>query len=36
MTELLSNTIEMIKPLDEGAMAEALARHNRLTKPQGS
>lgn len=36
MTELLSNTIEMIKPLDEGAMAEARARQNRLTKPQGS
>jgi len=36
MTELLSNTIEMIKPLDEGAMAEARARQDLLTKPQGS
>ena len=36
MSELLSNTIEMIKPLDEGAMAEARARQDRLTKPQGS
>ena len=36
MSELLSNTIEMIKPLDKGAMAEAQARQNMLTKPQGS
>ena len=36
MTQLLTNTIEMIKPLDEGAMAEARARQDRLTKPQGS
>ena len=36
MSELLSNTIEMIKPLDEGAMAEARARQDMLTKPQGS
>ena len=36
MTKLLSNTIEMIKPLDEGAMAEARARQDVLTKPQGS
>jgi len=36
MTGLLSNIIEMIKPLDEGAMAEAQARQNQLTKPQGS
>jgi len=36
MSKLLSNTIEMIRPLDEKAMAEAQARQNRLTKPQGS
>ncbi len=36
MSELLSNTIEMIKPLDKEAMAEAQARQNMLTKPQGS
>ncbi len=36
MAELLSNTIEMIRPLDEGAMAEARARQDILTKPQGS
>jgi len=36
MTELLSNTIEMIKPLDKGAMAEARSRQDMLTKPQGS
>lgn len=36
MSELLSNIIEMIKPLDEGAMAEAQARQDSLTKPQGS
>jgi len=36
MAELLSNTIEMIKPLDEEAMAEARARQDILTKPQGS
>ena len=36
MTGLLSNTIEMIKPLDEGAMAQARARQDTLTKPQGS
>jgi len=34
--EVLSNIIEMIKPLDEGAMAEARSRQDRLTKPQGS
>jgi len=28
--------IEMIRPLDEKAMAEAHARQNQLTKPQGS
>lgn len=32
----LSNIIEMIKPLDEGAMAKARARQNMLTKPRGS
>ena len=36
MSESLSKIIEMIKPLDEGAMAEAQARQNQLTKPQGS
>ena len=36
MSELLSNTIEMIKPLDEKAMAEARTRQDTLTKPQGS
>ncbi|MBI3040441.1 MAG: nicotinate-nucleotide--dimethylbenzimidazole phosphoribosyltransferase [Chloroflexi bacterium] len=36
MAELLWKTIEMIKPLDEGAMAEARARQDILTKPQGS
>jgi len=33
---LLSNTIEMIRPLDRGAMAEARLRQDMLTKPQGS
>jgi nicotinate-nucleotide--dimethylbenzimidazole phosphoribosyltransferase len=33
---LLSNTIEMIKPLDRGAMTEAQSRQDLLTKPQGS
>jgi len=36
MSELLSNIIEMIRPLDEKAMAEARARQDMLTKPQGS
>ena len=36
MAELLSNTVEMIKPLDEGAMSEARARQDILTKPPGS
>jgi nicotinate-nucleotide--dimethylbenzimidazole phosphoribosyltransferase len=36
MTELLSNILKMIKPPDEGAMAEARARQDILTKPQGS
>lgn len=35
-TELLSNTIEMIRPLDEKAMAVAKSRQDMLTKPQGS
>ena len=36
MSELLANTIERIRPLDEGAMAEAQARQDMLTKPRGS
>ncbi len=36
MSESLFKIIEMIKPLDEQAMAEAQARQNLLTKPQGS
>ena len=36
MSELLANTIEVIRPLDEGAMAEARARQDILTKPRGS
>ena len=36
MSELLSNIIGMIRPLDEEAMAQARARQNQLTKPQGS
>ncbi len=36
MSELLSNTIGMIKPLDKGVMAQAQARQDMLTKPQGS
>ena len=32
----LNDIIDMIKPLDEGAMAEARARQDMLTKPQGS
>ncbi len=36
MTGLLSNIIEMIKPLDEEAMADARLRQDILTKPQGS
>jgi len=36
MPELLSNIVEMIKPMDRRAMAEAQARQNMLTKPQGS
>ena len=36
MSELLSNTIKMIQPLEERAMAEARARQDMLTKPRGS
>ena len=36
MTELLSKTIENVKLLDEGAMAQARARQDSLTKPAGS
>lgn len=36
MSELLLTTIEKIKPLDKGAMAEARSRQDMLTKPQGS
>jgi nicotinate-nucleotide--dimethylbenzimidazole phosphoribosyltransferase len=36
MSELLLTTIERIKPLDKGAMAEAHSRQDLLTKPQGS
>ncbi len=36
MAERLSNILEMIKPLDERAMAAARARQDTLTKPQGS
>ncbi len=36
MSELLSNIISMIRPLDEEAMAQARARQDTLTKPQGS
>ena len=36
MSELLSNTIKMIKPLDKGAMDSARSRQDILTKPQGS
>jgi nicotinate-nucleotide--dimethylbenzimidazole phosphoribosyltransferase len=36
MSELLSNTIGMIKPLDKEVMAQAQARQDMLTKPQGS
>ena len=36
MTELLSSIIEMISPLDKRAIAEARARQDQLTKPQGS
>ncbi|MBM2824478.1 MAG: nicotinate-nucleotide--dimethylbenzimidazole phosphoribosyltransferase [Dehalococcoidales bacterium] len=36
MAELLATVIARIKPLDEKAMAEARARQDQLTKPQGS
>ncbi len=36
MTDLLNNTLEMIKPLDEKAMDAALTRQKLLTKPEGS
>ncbi|MFC1940126.1 nicotinate-nucleotide--dimethylbenzimidazole phosphoribosyltransferase [Chloroflexota bacterium] len=36
MTKRLSDIIGMIRPLDERAMAEARARQDILTKPQGS
>jgi len=36
MSELFSNTIGMIKPLDEVAMVKARARQDILTKPEGS
>jgi len=36
MSEIITSTIEMIKPLDEAAMASARARQDTLTKPQGS
>src|SRR4030042_3177464 len=36
MTDLLINTLNLIKPLDEKAMDEARARQNLLTKPEGS
>ncbi len=36
MSGLLCNKIDMIKPLDKGAMAEARSRQDLLTKPQGS
>jgi len=36
MTESLSEIIEKIGPLDKVAMAEAKARQNTLTKPEGS
>jgi nicotinate-nucleotide--dimethylbenzimidazole phosphoribosyltransferase len=36
MSALLSNIIGMIRPLDEEVMAQARARQNQLTKPQGS
>ena len=36
MSTLLSKTMEMIKPLDKEAMAQAQARQDILTKPPGS
>lgn len=36
MSELLSNTLKMIRPLDREVMARAQTRQDVLTKPQGS
>jgi nicotinate-nucleotide--dimethylbenzimidazole phosphoribosyltransferase len=36
MSNLLSQTVKLIKPLDKEAMAKAKARQNTLTKPQAS
>jgi len=36
MLGILSNTVEMIRPLDKEVMAQAQARQDMLTKPQGS
>ena len=36
MSELLQNTIEMIRPPDEEIMRKARLRQDRLTKPRGS
>ena len=36
MTQLLTSIIELIRPLNEKAMAEARLRQDILTKPQGS
>ena len=36
MSELLSKIVKKIQPLEERAMAEARARQNMLSKPQGS
>jgi len=36
MSELLTDTIESIKPLDKEAMAKARAKQDTLTKPPGS
>lgn len=36
MSELLTNTVAMIRPLDKEAMTKAQARQDMLTKPQGS
>ena len=36
MSELLSSTFEMTKPLDENAMAQARAKQELLTKPPDS
>ncbi len=36
MSNLITKTVEMIKPLEEKAMAQARERQNTLTKPPGS